>query len=81
MLKNKLAKVKSHLQTQLSEELCKPITAHKSYIEVRDSIGLLVSMVEMTYCLPYKYEDHATAIIFIDEQLEKIKSHASFQVA
>ena len=35
-------------------------------------------MIEMTYCLPYKYEDHTTAIKFIDAQLEKINSHASF---
>ncbi len=62
----KLAKVKSHLRTQLSEELCKPITDHKSYIEVRDSIELPVSMIEMTYGLQYKYKDHTTAIMFID---------------
>jgi hypothetical protein len=35
-------------------------------------------MVKMTYGLQYKYEDHTTAIMFIDEQLEKINSHASF---
>jgi hypothetical protein len=64
-------KVKSHLQTQLSEELCNPITDYRSYIEVRDPIALLVSMVKMTYCLPYKYEDHTTAIMFIDAQLER----------
>ncbi len=33
-LMNKLAKVKSHPQTQLSGELCKPMTDQKSYIEV-----------------------------------------------
>jgi hypothetical protein len=54
------------------------MTNHKSYIEVRDSIELLVSMIEMTYCLPYKYKDHTTAILFIDAQLEKIIAHASF---
>ncbi len=53
----------------LSEELCKPIKDHNSYVEVRDSIELLVSMVLMTYCVPYKYEDHTTAIMFIDAQL------------
>ncbi len=77
-LMNKLVKVKSHLQTQLSEELCKLITDHKSYIEVVDSIELLVSMVEMTYGLQYKYEDHTTASMFIDAQLENVNSHASF---
>jgi hypothetical protein len=75
---NKLAKVKSHLRTQLSGELCKQMTGHKSYIEIRDSIELLVSMIEMIYCLPYKYEDHTTAILFIDSQLERINPHASF---
>ncbi len=46
------------------KELCKPIKDRKSYIEVRDSFELLVSMVEMTYSLPYKYEDHTTAIMY-----------------
>ncbi len=71
-LMNKLAKVKSNLQAQLSEELCKPMTDHKSHIEpeVRDSIELLVSVIELTYCLQYKYEDHTTAILFIGAQLE-----------
>jgi hypothetical protein len=54
------------------------MTDHKSYIEVRDSIELLASMIEMTYCLQYKYEDHTTAIMFIDAQLEKSNAHASF---
>jgi hypothetical protein len=71
---NKLAKVKSHLRAQLSEEICKPITDHKSYVEVRDSIELLVSMIEMIYCLPYKYKDHTTAIWFIDAQSERINA-------
>jgi hypothetical protein len=34
-------------------------------------------MVEMTYGLPHKYEDHTTAIMFIDVLLEKTNSHAS----
>ncbi len=63
---NKLANVKSHLRAQLSEKICKPMTDHKSYVEVRDSIELIVSMIEMIYSLPYKYEDHTTAIRFID---------------
>jgi hypothetical protein len=77
-LMNKLAKVKSHLRAQLSEEICKPMTDHKSYVEVRDSIELIVSMIKMIYCLPYKYEDHTAAIMFIDAQLERINAHASF---
>ena len=35
-------------------------------------------MVEMAYGLQYKYDDHTTAINFIDAQLEKIKSQAVF---
>ena len=35
-------------------------------------------MIEMIYCLQYKYEDHTTAILFIDAQLERINAHASF---
>ena len=34
------------------------MTDHKSYVEVRDSIELIVSMIEMIYCLQYIYEDH-----------------------
>jgi hypothetical protein len=35
-------------------------------------------MIEITYGLPYKYENHTTAILFIDAQFEKINAHASF---
>ena len=35
-------------------------------------------MVEMAHGLPYKHEDHTTAIKFIDAQLEKINSQAVF---
>ena len=35
-------------------------------------------MVEMAHGLPYKEDDHTTAIQFIDAQLEKIKSQAVF---
>jgi hypothetical protein len=54
------------------------MTDKKSYIEVRDFIELLVSMIKMTYCLQYKYQDHTTAILFSGVQLEKINAHASF---
>ena len=63
-LMNKLYKIKSTLRLQLSDELCKPITDHKSFVEIRDSIELLISMVEMAHGLPYKDEDHTTAIQF-----------------
>ena len=69
---NKLYKIKSTLSSQLNEELCKPITDHKSFVEVRDNIELLISMVEMAHGLPYKEDDHTTAIQFINAQLEKI---------
>ncbi len=75
---NKLAKVKSHLQswgTLQTKEICKLITDHQFYIEVRDSTELLISMVKMTYGL-HKYQDRTTTIIFIDALLEKINSHA-----
>ncbi len=39
---------------------------------------LLVSMVKMTYSLPCRHEDHTTAIMFIDAQLEKINTQVSF---
>ena len=35
-------------------------------------------MIKMIYCLPYKYEDHTTAILSIDARLERINAHASF---
>ena len=75
---NKLGKIKSTLRSQLSGELCKPITDHKSFVENRDSIEILVSMIEMVYGLSYKEDDHTTAIMFIDAQLEKINSQAVF---
>ena len=61
-LMNKLYKIKSTLLSQLNDELCKPITDHKSFVEIRDNIELLISMVEMTYGLLYKEDDHTTAI-------------------
>ena len=69
----KLAKAKSYLLSLISDEICKPTADHKPFIEIRDAVELLVSMVEMAYGLPYKHEDHTAAIILIDAQLEKIK--------
>ena len=46
---NKLAKIKLTLQQQLFDELCKAFTDHKSFVEIRDNIEFLVSMVEMVY--------------------------------
>ena len=78
-LANELYKIKSTLRSQLNhDEVFKPMTDHKSFVEVRDNIELLISMVEMAYGLPYKEDDHPTAIQFIDAQLEKINSQAVF---
>ena len=78
VLMNKLYKTKSTLRSQLSDEICKPITDHKSFVEIRDGIELLISMVEMAFGLPYKQDDHTTAMQFIDAQLERINSQAVF---
>ena len=79
---NKLYKIKLTLRiglrSQLSDEICKPITDHKSFVEIQDGIELLISMVEMAFGLPYKQDDHTTAMQFIDAQLEKINSQAVF---
>ena len=49
VLMNKLHKIKSTLQSQLYEELCKLINDHKSFVETRDNIEILISMVEMAH--------------------------------
>ena len=35
-------------------------------------------MVKTAYGLPYKHDDHTTAVNFMDAQLEKINSQAVF---
>ncbi len=70
--------MKAYLQSQVSDELRKPIHDHKSLIEIRDVIELLVSTVEMAYGLPYKYEDHTTTINLVDAQSEKINLQGTF---
>jgi hypothetical protein len=77
VLQNKLAKVKSKLQSQLSYELCKPNTNHKHLIEFRDAIKLLLSIIEMEFGLPYKHDDDTKAINLIDKQLGKIHSQVT----
>ena len=69
-LQNKLAKVKSKLLSQLSDELNEPICNHKSSLVPK--MLFLVSMVEMAYGLPYKHDDHTTAINLINSQWERI---------
>ncbi len=63
IIQNRLAKVKSGPRSQLSEEFAKPIYNNVTFIEARNNIKTLVSMVEMAYGLPYKHEDSAVAII------------------
>ena len=40
------------------------------YIDARNDIEILISMVEMAYGLPYKHEDSTVAINIVDAQLE-----------
>jgi hypothetical protein len=58
-------------QDQTSDIFQKSITDHKSVNEVREATELLVSMVEMAYGLPYKYDDDTTALQLIQAQLKK----------
>ena len=67
----------SRLRWQLSHEFCKAISDHKSFIEILDILELLVSMIEMAYGLPYKHDNHTTAINLINAQWEKIYSQAT----
>ena len=77
-LQNRLSKVKSGLRTQLSEEISKPIYNNSTFIEDRNNIEILTSMVEMAYGLPYKHEDSTVAINIVDAQLELDLSQAPF---
>jgi hypothetical protein len=70
--------MKSKLQLQLSDELSRAIIDHILFFEVRDAIDLLVSMIEMAYGLPYKHDNHTTAINLIDAHLEKSNSQTTF---
>ena len=60
ILQNQLAKVKWSLRSQLWDEITKPIY-NTTFIEARNNIETLVSMVEMAYGLPYKHEDSTVA--------------------
>ena len=70
ILQKSLVKVKSSLRLQLSEETAKPIYNSTTFIEARNNIETLVSMVEMAYGLPYQHEDSTVAIKLVDAQLE-----------
>jgi len=71
IFQNRLAKVKSSLLLQLSEEIAKPIYNSTTFIKARNNIETLVSMVEMAYGLPYQHEDSTVAINLVDAQLEQ----------
>ena len=77
-LQNRLSKVKSGLRSQLSEAIVKPIYNNTTFIESRNNIEILVSMVEMAHGLPYKHEDSTVAINLVDAQLELDLSQAPF---
>ncbi len=78
ILQNRLAKVKSSLHSQLSEEIAKPIYNTTTLIEARNNIETLVSMVEMAYGQPHKHEDSTVAINLVDAQLEQDLSQSLF---
>ena len=78
ILQNRLAKVKSSLCSQLSEEIAKPIYNNTPFIEACNNIETLVSMVEMAYGLPYKHEDPTVSINLVDAQLEQDLSQLPF---
>ena len=65
-VQNRLSKVKSGLRSQLSEEIAKPTDNNATFIEMRNNIETLVSMVEMANGLPYKHEDSTVAINIVD---------------
>ena len=78
VLQNKLVKVKSSLCSQLSAEIAKPIYNSATFIDTRNNIETLISMVEMAYGLPYQYEDSTVAINLVDAQLERDLSQSLF---
>ena len=67
-------------QRSVSDELCKPITDHKSIIEIQDAIVLLVSMLEIVFGMQYKHDDNTTATNLINAQLETIMNHVTSTV-
>ena len=77
-LQNRLSKVKSGLRSKLSEEIAKPIYNNATFIEIRNNVEILVSMVEMAYGLPYRHEDSTVAINIVDAQLELDLSQSPF---
>ena len=78
ILQDRLAKVKQSLSSQLFEEIAKPIYNSTTFIEARNNIETLVSMVEMAYGLPYKLEDSTVAINLVKAQMEQDLSQLQF---
>ncbi len=70
--------MKSSLRSQLSEEIAKPIYNSTTFIDARNNIETLVSMVEMAYGLPYQHEDSTVAINLVDAQLDRDLSQSPF---
>jgi len=70
--------VKSSHRSQLSEEIAKPIYNSTTFIEARNNIETLVSMVEMAYGLPYQHEGSTVALNLVDAQLELDLSQSPF---
>ena len=66
--------MKSGLQLQLSEEISNPIYNNATFIDARNNIEILVSMVQMAYGLPYTHEDFSpkftVSINLVHAQLE-----------
>ncbi len=75
VLQNRLSiqvsKVKSGLSSQFSEEIVKSIYNRATFIHARNSIEILVSLVEVVYGLRYKHADSTVAINLVDTQLEQ----------
>ena len=68
-LQNRPSKVKSGLQSQLSEEISNPIYNNATFIDARNNIEILISMVQMADGLPYKHEDFTVSINLAHAQL------------
>jgi hypothetical protein len=62
--------VKSGPQSQLSEEISNPVYNNATFIDARNNIEILVSMVQMAYGLPYrdKHEDFTVSINLVHAQ-------------
>ena len=67
-LQNKLAKIKSKLQSQICDELCKPITEHKSFIEIRGAIESNCVALSSSSAWPNSHLDCHTGMTITRQQ-------------